>query len=60
MKWTKWGVLGYMRSYLSLFFPGREADARNIGLIVEDADEQVNSLENGDECKDDDDVLDLI
>ena len=60
LKWTKWGVLGYMRSYLALFFPGREEEAIKIGLMKPDDDEQVNLFKNDEEVKDNEDELDLI
>ena len=60
LKWRKWGVLGYMRSYLAAFFPGKEQEAKQIGLISDDAAEQADSLQNDEELKDDEDELDLI
>ena len=60
LKWTKWEVLGYMRSYLALFFPGREEEAIKIGLLKADEDEQVSLFKKDEDIKDDEDELDLI
>ena len=60
LKWKKWGVLNYMRPYLAAFFPGREAEAKDIGLIVDEMVENVNLLENIEHVQDDDAEMDLI
>ena len=60
LKWKKWGVLGYMRSYLASFFPGQEAKAKEIRLITDEIAEQTVLLQNEEERKDDEAQLDSI
>ncbi len=52
MKWKKWGVHLYMREYLARFFPGREAEAKRIGLITDEIVENVNLLESKEDIGD--------
>ena len=60
LKWKKWGVLNYMRSYIAAFFTGREADAKDIGLIVDDIVKDVDLMQSVEDVQDDDAEMDLI
>jgi len=53
LKWKKWGVNDYMRSYLTAFFPGNEDKFKEIGLIKDDdKDKEVNLLGGVGHCDD--------
>eukprot|EP01083_Nonionella_stella_P222683 794365_1 len=55
--WKKWGVHKIFREYLSIFFPGREAEAKAIGLISDDIEQDsINTLVRND----DKNLLDLV
>eukprot|EP00483_Globobulimina_turgida_P010909 UN10930 len=52
LKWKKFGVMGWMNSFISLYFPGHEEQAKAIGLFADDIVDEVDIIGDGAQDKD--------